>query len=66
MATHDAGVRVTCPGCGQEVLQKAMIPLLGEDGQGIRYLCTACARKLVVTLPDPADDADEGEPAEAS
>lgn len=38
-----------------------MIPLLGEDGQGIRYLCPACARKLVVT---PGEPAGEGEPAE--
>jgi DNA-directed RNA polymerase subunit RPC12/RpoP len=60
-ASHDAGVRVICPGCGQEVLQKAMIPMLGEDGQGIRYLCTACARKLVVA---PGDPAGEAEPAE--
>lgn len=38
-----------------------MIPLLGEDGQGIRYLCASCARKLVVS---PGDLAGDAEPAE--
>jgi DNA-directed RNA polymerase subunit RPC12/RpoP len=46
-ATKDAGVPVTCPGCGETVLQKAMIPILGDGGTGIRYVCVACARKLV-------------------
>ena len=49
--TKDAGVPVTCPGCGETVLQKAMIPTLGDDGTGIRYLCVMCARKLVDTAP---------------
>jgi hypothetical protein len=29
------------------VMQKAMIPVLGESGNGIRYLCVDCARALV-------------------
>jgi predicted RNA-binding Zn-ribbon protein involved in translation (DUF1610 family) len=47
MATADAGVQVPCPHCGTTVLQKAMIPLLGDNGAGIRYLCPTCARQLV-------------------
>jgi DNA-directed RNA polymerase subunit RPC12/RpoP len=47
VAAHDAGVQVTCPGCGQTVLQKAMIPVLGEEGLGVRYLCATCARALM-------------------
>lgn len=46
MPTHEAGVEVTCPGCGQLVMQHSMIPLVGDGGQGIRYLCPTCARKL--------------------
>lgn len=38
---------MSCPGCGHVVLQKAMIPVLGESGSGIRYLCATCARGLV-------------------
>jgi DNA-directed RNA polymerase subunit RPC12/RpoP len=54
MAAHDAGVEVACPGCGQIVLQKAMIPMVGEGGNGVRYLCIACARALIVppSVPD--------------
>ena len=48
MAGADAGERVSCPSCGETVLRKAMIPVLGEGGQGIRYLCVACARTFVV------------------
>jgi hypothetical protein len=51
MAGKDAGVPVTCPGCGETVLQKTMIPILGEGGTGISYLCPPCARKLVDTAP---------------
>ena len=52
MAGKDAGVPVTCPGCGETVLQKTMIPILGEGGSGITYLCPPCARKLVDTAPN--------------
>jgi hypothetical protein len=36
MAIADTGVRTTCPGCGQTVMQKAMIPVLatGSSGSG--------------------------------
>jgi hypothetical protein len=62
MAGNDAGVPVTCPGCGETVLQKTMIPILGPGGQGIAYLCPPCARKLVDTAPK--DVAGTGEDAE--
>jgi predicted RNA-binding Zn-ribbon protein involved in translation (DUF1610 family) len=61
VAAHDAGVEVTCPACGQTVLQKAMIPILADDGKGIRYVCPACARALIKP-PTPA--ADDGLPEE--
>jgi hypothetical protein len=39
-------------------LQKAMIPVLGEDDAGIAYICQACARQLVdVTQTARRDDA---------
>jgi hypothetical protein len=39
-------------------LQKAMIPVLGEDGAGIAYICQACARQLIdVTQTARRDDA---------
>ena len=44
----EAGERVPCPECQNIVLQKAMIPVLGPDGTGKRYLCVECARKLIV------------------
>ena len=44
---EEAGEVVSCPQCGQDVKQKAMIPVLGEDGTGHRYLCQACARRLI-------------------
>ena len=47
MASADAGVHVVCPGCGATTFQKAMIPVLGEGGAGIAYLCASCARQLV-------------------
>ncbi|HEX3541636.1 MAG TPA: hypothetical protein VHT75_14480 [Acidimicrobiales bacterium] len=55
MATHDAGVEVACPACGTTVLQKGMIPVLGPDGTGIRYLCVACARALIVPPTVPVE-----------
>lgn len=53
VAAHDAGMEVTCPGCDQIVLQKAMIPVVGDEAPGggghrVRYLCVACARALIV------------------
>jgi hypothetical protein len=39
----DAGAEVACPSCGRTVLQKQMIPVLGEGG-GVAYLCVDCAR----------------------
>jgi hypothetical protein len=59
MAGHDAGVEVTCPGCGQVVLQKAMIPLRTDDPAAVRYLCAPCARLLVATNAPPNDGAAE-------
>lgn len=53
MATADAGIRLACPGCGETVLQKAMIPLLGAGGQGIRYLCCDCARREIPASTAP-------------
>ncbi len=60
MAAHDAGVEVACPRCGQIVLQKAMIPIVGEGGNGVRYLCVACARAVILppTVPDGVADSD--------
>jgi hypothetical protein len=57
MAGVDAGVLVTCPGCGNTVLQKAMIPVLvpqavDTDATGdpvsMGYLCIPCARLQIV------------------
>lgn len=42
----DAGEEAPCPACGASVLQKTMIPVLGVDGAGVRYLCVECARAL--------------------
>ena len=39
----DAGAEVACPSCGRQVLQKQMIPVLGDEG-GMTYLCVECAR----------------------
>lgn len=66
MAGVDAGVLVTCSGCGNTVLQKAMVPVLvtadpGTDpakapegaaagGGTMGYLCIACAR-LRIAIP---------------
>jgi hypothetical protein len=65
MAGEDAGVPVTCSGCGETVLQKTMIPILGEGGNGIAYLCPPCARKLVDPASMDAARTEEGaeEPA---
>jgi hypothetical protein len=62
MAGVDAGVLVTCNGCGNTVLQKAMVPVLvaAEVADGassspagsapMGYLCIPCAR-LQIALP---------------
>ena len=65
MAGKDAGVLVTCPQCGETVLQKTMIPILGEGGHGIAYLCPPCARTLVDTAPKDVarPDGEAEEPA---
>jgi hypothetical protein len=59
MADRDAGVPVACPGCGESVLQKTMIPILGEGGKGISYLCPPCARRLVDTAPEDVAGTEE-------
>jgi hypothetical protein len=46
MAGKDAGVEALCPGCGRQVLQKEMIPVLAEGG-GVAYLCRECARRHI-------------------
>ena len=41
----DAGEEVACPSCGAQVLQKKMIPVLGDGGrERPAYLCVDCAR----------------------
>ena len=56
---RDAGALVTCRGCGNTVLQKAMVPVLvaqtaDTDATGdpvsMAYLCIPCAR-LQIALP---------------
>jgi DNA-directed RNA polymerase subunit RPC12/RpoP len=63
MAGVDAGELVPCPSCGQTVLQKAMIPVLGEGGTGMAYLCVTCARALIVPPTDAASGGAEAAPA---
>jgi DNA-directed RNA polymerase subunit RPC12/RpoP len=66
MAGVDAGVLVTCRGCGNTVLQKAMVPVLVTSGAAadpatapdgaaagggtMGYLCVDCAR-LRIAIP---------------
>ncbi len=45
---EQVGVIIACPVCGQNVLQKTMIPLRVLDGV-ISYSCVDCARALVAT-----------------
>ena len=45
---EQVGVIIACDGCGQEVLQKTMIPMSVLD-KVITYRCVACARKEVMT-----------------
>ena len=78
MAGVDAGVLVTCSGCGNTVLQKAMVPVLvapvdtngaeaAPAGAGtMGYLCIPCARLRIAIPaddPPPAAPADEAVPA---
>jgi hypothetical protein len=49
MAGPEVGVQVACPSCDQTVFQHGMIPILAEDGSGVRYVCRACARALIDT-----------------
>lgn len=42
------GIMVPCPECGQEVMQKTMIPMGVVDG-ATTYACVPCARKHVMT-----------------
>ena len=59
MAGPDIGVKVTCPSCGRESFQKAMIPLMGQGGPGtVSYVCPDCARRLVDTAATAAEAAD--------
>jgi hypothetical protein len=55
----DAGAPVDCPQCGNTVRQKTMIPILGEDGKGVRYVCVACARQYVDTAPKDVPQTEE-------
>jgi hypothetical protein len=66
MAGVDAGVLVTCNGCGNTVLQKAMVPVLvaaaPADGappepagaESMGYLCIPCARLRIDIRADEA------------
>jgi hypothetical protein len=48
---EQAGVRIPCPRCGNEVMQKAMIPVgevATETGKVTQLVCVACARKLIL------------------
>jgi DNA-directed RNA polymerase subunit RPC12/RpoP len=70
MAGVDAGEQVPCPSCGQTVLQKAMIPVLGDGGTGMGYVCITCARGFIGQVTEAAeggrdsDEEAEAEPAE--
>ena len=72
MAGIDAGEWVDCPSCGTKVLGKSMIPVLGDGDGGVRYLCVACARALIVgpagttaRAAAPTPGADTGPAADA-
>jgi DNA-directed RNA polymerase subunit RPC12/RpoP len=65
MAGLDAGGRVECPSCGLTVLQKAMIPILGDGGSGMGYLCVACAREHVVGVAEADPDGPDAAPGAA-
>lgn len=46
-----SGALVFCPDCGQQVMQKEMIPV-GLTADGVAYWCVQCARKHLRTA-DP-------------
>ena len=51
---EQAGEVVACPVCGEKVLLKATIPILGQDGEGIAYACRDCARLMFPPEEDSA------------
>jgi hypothetical protein len=57
------GVEIPCPECGVTGFQHSMIPVLGEGGTGIRYVCRECARKLIDTAQTVAQAAPATAPA---
>ena len=57
---EEAGEVVACLRCGREVKQKSMIPVLGEDGTGLVYICVECARALITPDESPAEVASGG------
>ena len=57
----EAGERVACPSCGNEVMQHSMIPILRDGVQG--YVCVACARLLVAVGPESDRSGDTGDGA---
>ena len=66
---EEAGEVASCPQCGTEVKQKSMIPVLGSDGTGHRYLCRECARSLIPaadgdSATGPSGDAGDAGPSE--
>ena len=62
---EQAGEVVACPVCGEKVLLKATIPILGDDGKGIAYACRDCARLMYPEEGTEAAAADSAEPAES-
>lgn len=52
-----SGAMVPCPSCGNEVMQKSMIPV-GVTNEVTSYLCVSCARKLVKTGSVPPAEGD--------
>ena len=47
-AVTQSGAMVACPKCGDEVMQKSMIPV-GVVDQQVHYLCVPCSRLLLRT-----------------
>jgi hypothetical protein len=50
---EQVGVIVQCPSCGNDVMQKEMIPMSVLDSV-ITYACVPCARKELKTAPASA------------
>jgi hypothetical protein len=58
-----------CDRCGDEVMLKTTIPILGPDGTGTQHVCRSCARSLVVVAaPSPPAEpvSDVAPPVESS